>query len=392
MNHVSITKTRLKDGSTRYRLRQEIAPDPLTGKRQWHSETVRTLDEANARRRALLLDPVSRARRMTLADYLREDWLPAYRHQVTASSYRTRRTAVGRWLVPYLGTIALGDLTTHAIEQALPRMGRDGCTVARQHAVVATLSIALNAAVRNGSLAHNPCQHVRLPRREAAVERIVWTAQQARWFLSTQEGVWRALWATLMGTGLRIAEARALRWRDLDLAAHVIAVRHTWARGDAGVYLSQPKSKAGRRTLVIPAALVAILQDWQREQRRDAWANGLTVGEETWVFARGDLSPLPEQTTYTRWRAEVVKSGLPYCTLHGLRHLAVTEQLNAGVPLKVVSVRIGHSNIGLTANLYGHVLREHQEGAAQALEGLITGQRDAPVTSLAEKRQKHTQS
>lgn len=388
MRDVTISKKRLTDGSTRYRLRQELAPDPLTGKRQWHSETVRTLAEAKRRRTELLIDPATRDLRMPLATYIKTRWWPAYERLVSPSTLRQRRVLIERWLIPYLGSVPLGDLTPLVIEERLRAVQDAGCSAGRARNLVTVLSMILSAAVREGTLPSNPSTDVRVPRLPPKSEKVIWTEAQTRWFLAQQDGLWGILWATIAGTGMRIAEVRALHWRDVSLSERVIAVRYTWARGDEGEYLSSPKTKAGRREVVIPEELVEPLALWQSEQRKHAWANGLLADGDTLVFCREDLSPLPEMTVTYRWKADVTRAGLPFTTPHGLRHFAATQQINAGVPLKIVSERLGHSSIGLTANLYGHVQREHQEQAARALGRVLRQARVPDVTPIKRKGRK----
>ena len=76
-------------------------------------------------------------------------------------------------------------------------------------------------------------------------------------------------------------------------------------------------------------------------------------------------------------RSVIVNAGLPHLTLHGLRHAHATLMLSAGVHPKVVSERLGHSNISVTMDTYSHVMPGMQEAAAQAVDerlaGLVSG-------------------
>jgi integrase len=146
---------------------------------------------------------------------------------------------------------------------------------------------------------------------------------------------------------------RALQWGDVDWEAPALAIRRTWARGDAGEYLDTPKSAARRRVVVVGAGLAAELRSWRVEQTWERWRLGLPDHPAGWVLARADGLPLPVGSLYGHWRAAIAAAGLPYVKIHALRHLAVSEQLAARVLLKVVSARIGHSSLGLMSDLYG---------------------------------------
>jgi len=72
------------------------------------------------------------------------------------------------------------------------------------------------------------------------------------------------------------------------------------------------------------------------------------------------------------WRALVRKAGLPYIRFHDLRHTAATLLLGRGVPVKVVSELLGHANVSITLNMYGHVL-PHMQQAAQTMDAILSG-------------------
>lgn len=67
----------------------------------------------------------------------------------------------------------------------------------------------------------------------------------------------------------------------------------------------------------------------------------------------------------------IVKAGLPHLTLHGLRHCHAALLLSAGVHAKVVSERLGHSNIAITLDVYSHVLPHVQEDAANKIDAQL---------------------
>lgn len=97
----------------------------------------------------------------------------------------------------------------------------------------------------------------------------------------------------------------------------------------------------------------------------DLWTN------TGYVFTQPDGIPVvPDRVTQDFARL-VREAGLPHLTLHGLRHAHATLMLTSGVHLKIVSERLGHSNIAITADTYSHVLPGMQEAAAEAVELLL---------------------
>lgn len=69
----------------------------------------------------------------------------------------------------------------------------------------------------------------------------------------------------------------------------------------------------------------------------------------------------------------VKASGLPRTRFHDLRHTYATILLGAGVPAKVVSERLGHSNIRTTLDIYSHVTPRMDEAAATTLGAMLGG-------------------
>ena len=90
-----------------------------------------------------------------------------------------------------------------------------------------------------------------------------------------------------------------------------------------------------------------------------------------YVFTQADGTPIDPESITRDFRGIVDRSGLPYLTLHGLRHAHATLALTAGVNLKIVSERLGHSTVAVTVDTYSHVLPGMQEEAAQAVEDLL---------------------
>jgi integrase len=111
-----------------------------------------------------------------------------------------------------------------------------------------------------------------------------------------------------------------------------------------------------------------VIRGQQMEQRLsvgDAWL------ESGYVFTEEDGSPIvPDKVTQDFARV-VKRLGLPYLSFHGLRHVHATLLLLAGTNPKIVSERLGHSNIAITMDIYSHVLPGLQAAAALAIDKQI---------------------
>ena len=107
-------------------------------------------------------------------------------------------------------------------------------------------------------------------------------------------------------------------------------------------------------------------QSQERLASGSEWRN-----DENWVFTDQDGSPTHPQTISNRLQKDVSTAGVPWIGLHGLRHTSATLALSAGIPLKVVSERLGHASTAITADLYQHVIPGMQRSASSKISDAL---------------------
>jgi integrase len=234
----------------------------------------------------------------------------------------------------------------------------------------------LAQAVKDGMLSRNPVDAATPPtaREAKAPEMHCWTAGQLGTFLgwASENSQSHAMWHTLAYSGMRRGEALALRWRDVDLDTGTLSVRRSagmvrYAGEGAEVHEGDTKSGKPRVVDLDPTA-VAVLRAWRKE--RGSMALQL-VRDDALVF--GDVEGQhrnPEHVSrqfvrdVARCRADLGADKLPVVRLHDLRHTHATLLLLAGVPVHVVSERLGHASAVVTMTIYAHVLPGNQREAA----------------------------
>ena len=188
-----------------------------------------------------------------------------------------------------------------------------------------------------------------------------WDEEQTRRFLAaTADDPLHGIWRVALGTGMRRGELLGLRWEDVDLSNLQLRVTTSLTEVDGILQLGQPKT--GRaRTLHLDAATAAALQCEPRG--RDTSGHDL-------VFTRPDGTPWPPPQITDRWRGQwprLTWADVPKIKLHATRHVHATLLLARGVPIKVVSERLGHSTIAMTMDIYAHVLPAMDRNAARAI-------------------------
>ena len=308
-----------------------------------------------------------------MAFYL-EAWL-AGKRAIRPSTVRIYRDHLDHHLIPLLGHIGLQSLRAEHVDKFIDQVARrpgkrplSSATVCR---VYATLRTALNAAVRRRLIPYNPALQVELPP-EIRQDVVVWSPAEVGQFLdASRSDRLYALFHLVTMTGLRRGEAVGLRMVDLDLNRRWIRVTQQVVESGADIHIGPPKTKSGARTVPLDATSLEVVRAHlaQRDAERLAWGEAWT--DTGLIFGREDGTMLaPEQVT-RRFVLLVRRAGLPMIKFHGLRHTSASLALAAGVPMKVVSERLGHSTTGITADLYAHVSPALARDAADAIAGMI---------------------
>lgn len=332
----------------------------------------------------------------TVADFLRA-WLDSKAPSIRSTTAAIYRRAIELHLAPFLGHHRLDRLTPAHVQGFIAAELAAGMSATTVRAMVTVLSGALRTALEWGqvtrnvaALAHRPAA-VRFPARPLS-------ADEARALLAALEGDdLAALYWLLIGTGLRIGEALALRWQDVDLDARLIHVRHTILRTKAGeqppagairltptVSLVPPKTAASRVTLALPGVVADVLRAHQVAQLAQAAAAGSAWQDLALVFTtptpkaaghhRPPGSPVDYLATHRRLRAMLSAAGLPAIRVHDLRHTCAVLLIEGGdANLKQVQRQMRHASIGVTLDVYGHVTDALQARAASDMDGLLGG-------------------
>lgn len=201
--------------------------------------------------------------------------------------------------------------------------------------------------------------------RKASPEMKVWTPEEMRSFLEhVRDDRHFAAWQLLATTGMRRGELLGLRWADVDLERGSITIRQVRTAVNYAVETGTPKTDKGSRTIAIDPATLAAVRTQRLRQNEDRLAWGGTWTETGLVFVGPDGSPIHPQRLSQWFAQHIRRAGLPRIRLHDVRHSYATAVIRAGVPLKVVSQRIGHANPTITLTTYQHVLPGDDEQAA----------------------------
>jgi integrase len=291
---------------------------------------------------------------------------------VRPSTYILYRQLLSRHVIPTVGHLPLAKLSPQDLTGLYGTLSRSLAPRSVGH-VHRVLHRALRDALRWGLVARNVCDAVsppKVPRQEMHVL----DPEQARTLIAAVDGdPLEALYILAVTAGLRQGELLALKWRDLDADAGRLTVCRSvrWFTG-LGSIEGQPKTKSGRRSVLLAPLAVASLRRHrtrQTEQRLRAIA-----WDDLDLIFTNEVGRHIEATNLVRrsFRPLLERAELPAVRFHDLRHTAATLLLGQGVHAKIVSEMLGHSNIAITMDLYSHVTPTMQADAASKMEELFT--------------------
>jgi integrase len=349
----------------------------------------------------------------TIGDYL-DHWLTS-RRTIAASTLRSYGTHIRRYLIPHLGTIRLDKLRRHHVVSLFDAIDEHNDTIrtarastdphvqrtvrgvrptgpATQQRIRATLRVALNKAITDGLITHNPATLIELASGKPP-KPVVWTpARIQRWRttgrLPSPVMVWTPeltgefldhaiddelypLFHLIALRGLRRGEACGLPWTNVDLTAATITIDTQIIQLGWETQTSTPKSEASNRVIPLDTVTTSVLENHHERQHHDKALTGDDWHDTGLVFTHKNGEPWHPADLSSRFKTLLDTADLPPIRLHDLRHGAATLTLAAGADMKTVQELLGHSTYTLTANTYTSILPTYARTAAQNTANLI---------------------
>lgn len=316
--------------------------------------------------------PVARGHSYTVAEWAAE-WLRTRRTQgLDASTIASYDAKLRLYVLPMLGEAALRDLSPDHVRQWLNTLaersradGGEGRLSARTLQYAHTLLRAmLQDAVRMGHADRNATDGVRRPRVPRYEARAL-TEDEARRLLAAAEGTrYAPLWRLLLASGLRIGEALALDWRDIDLDAAVVHVRREATKTDAGA-----------RVVEVDGPTLAALRAWRARQAEERLRLGPRWHAGSAVFTGPRGARLDRHNAHAdHWTPLLGRAGVGPLRLHDLRHTSGTLALESGHHAREVADRLGHRDSAFFLNRYAHSQPERRRQLAEDMGAVLGGQ------------------
>lgn len=351
-------------GRNKWLLRWFVGRDGL-GKRHYDSELFEGThkqaqnalgDRAAARR----INRHLRPGKQTVEEFY-PDWLASKRgiSAYTRSQYEARYDLD---ILPFFGKTNLRDVTPQLVAKWITWMQERSLGPRTIQYSVGVLKQILRLAFQWQLIPNIPTDGVELPAQQLK-QRDVLSPEEMRTLLDHSKAtgdVYAPLWAVLLTGGLRPQEAIALTVADLVGAR--VSISKAVKEENGKLVVGDTKTAKSRRTVALPQDTADLLRAHMR-------ASGIIGGP---IFLNRSGGYLDISKVRKAWRRACKAAGVPVVRLYDARHSHLTALLAAGVPLKVMSERAGHSSVKITGDIYSHVLPEMDDRAAQAMEALLT--------------------
>lgn len=274
---------------------------------------------------------------------------------------RNKRYMIRTHVIPYLGEKKMNEITPadliawqkeikekNDFSEAYLRMLQNQVTALFIH------------ACRIYSLSDNPCKKVKKMGRSDGRSLVFWTLSEYQKFISTfdKESMHYVMFEILFWTGMREGELLALTKNDIDLGQLQIKVSKTYYRMKKEDVITEPKTDNSIRAIAIPQFLADEI---------NAYYDRLYKYPDD---AR--LFPVVAEAVQHVMKNHIAKAGVKKIRVHDLRHSHCAYLINQGVQPLIIKERLGHKDIKVTLNTYGHLYPSEQKKIADMLNNLNT--------------------
>ena len=329
----------------------------------------------------------------TFATFLKE-WFTEHAERNCTPKTVERYRQLAAYALPHIGTTKLQDLSALALERVLNRLKDSGGWNRKAKAarplsaktvrhIAGLLHIALQTAIRWKLLKSNPVDGVQLPKLVKHEGKALDAAQLANFVDAARaHGVYEFVMLAT-ATGCRRGELCALTWADVDFNARVLRVSKSLEQTKEGLRVKPTKTEKPRE-ISLPRSAIEVLRTHRGKQAENRRLFGPDYRDDlNLVFATPEGDYLKPDTLTAKVCLLATKAGLKGASLHTLRHSHGSQLLANGVPLPVVSKRLGHSSVYVTAMIYSHALSKDELAAADIWDTSVQKSIDAARSKIS---------
>ncbi|HSQ87490.1 tyrosine-type recombinase/integrase [Romboutsia sp.] len=293
------------------------------------------------------------------------DFLEKYKVNLSITTYNCYLRICKKYLIPMLGKYKLEELKPIHLQNYVDDLvGILAPQTIKIH--INILNLALKKAYRLRLIRENIVECIEVPRIKKFKNNIYNTENMVK-LLQICKGTSLELHIYLAsGLGLRISEILGLTWDNIDFNENTITIDKITVRNEGLVILKNPKTESSERTISAPNEIISMLKNHKKKQL-EAKLKGKITNKMNLLFFDKNEKPIAQDVLSKKFNKFLRENNLDHIRFHDLRHSHVTLLINSKVPIKVISERVGHSNINTTLNIYAHALKEMDSEASDKI-------------------------
>lgn len=359
-------KTKNKRLPVGYRQRENGSVEcrfTVDGKRYscYASNVKECREKERAMREAIANKVYTKNRNLTLDDYY-EEWKNARKGTIKGNTALGNNSRYRNHIKPALGHRKLTEIEKREIVQLQQKLAEKQAP-STVNVIIVQLKGILNDALADGILVKSPAAGVKLLKVEKKAtetyHRALTEEEQKRFMQEAKKEWLYELLALLLCTGMRVGEASALTWSDIDYVNNVIHVTKTISRTEEGTYtVGTPKSKTSIRDIPMTAAIKDILKS-QKEKQDMMHGNVVKLSQSVFENLYGGMvfnASVNKAITNTLERMEKQGKHIEHFSAHALRDTFATRYIEQGGSPQVLKTILGHGSLAMTMDLYSHVM------------------------------------
>ena len=362
-----------KDGSSWYFV-AELGVDPLTGRRKRKKKrgfkTKKAAEKALAVIEAeiykgVYFEPSS----IPFKDHLLE-WFKIKKNSINFQTADTYQSFIVNRIIPSIGYVSLSALSPIHLQSYVNKLKEEGLASSTIKKIYNIIKGSLDYAVNMELLPSNPIKKIQLPK-DKKKEMSVWDVPEIKAFLTVakKDRLYIAFHLAIT-TGMRRGEILGIRWKDIDFDRGVLYVRQTLSK-DGKQFLVGAKTESGVRSIKLSNESLTTLVTHKVSISKDKLKSGPNYLDHDLVVCTSKGTPVNPNNLKRSYCKLLKEAEVPEIRFHDLRHTHATMLLAQGISAKVISERLGHSNIKTTLDIYSHVLPNMQEEAANQIDNLL---------------------
>lgn len=338
-------RKRAKDS---YTISVYIGIDSITKKKKYNYYTVRgtskqaenfLIEKLNELNNGIFVD----SKNMTFNEYLDYWFNQCCLSQLKPSTYESYKRNIDKHIVSVLGSIKLKNLKPLHLQSFYTNrlnLGLSKTSVKYLHRIIHR---ALNQAVKWQLISTNVSDNVDIPKPDKYIAQIL-NAYEVTKLLNAVKNTNIYLPVLLaISTGMRRGEVLGLTWKNVDIDNSIITITQAIVPTNNGIEITTPKTKNSIRRISIPETLKTVLAKYKKKSSCE------------YVCSNEFNELIKPSYLNHKFKEILLDNNLPEIRFHDLRHSHASLLVSQGVQPKIISERLGHSNINITMDLYSHV-------------------------------------